>query len=81
MTAIDAVQGLIASCPRGGFAIPEAPADSPVGSRPADVQQSRDGTLRWRVQHMGEDAKYIAAEYFFEGQWVTAVEETFPAAP
>ena len=81
VTAIDAVEGLIASCPRGGAAIPPAPSDSAVGVRPADVKQSRDGTLRWRVEHLGEAKKYIAVEYFFEGRWVTAVEESLPAAP
>lgn len=80
VTAIDAVQGLVATCPRSGETIPPPPAGSPVGARPQEVKQSRDGTLRWRFQHRASDAgeaqKYVVAEYFYNGQWVTAIEES-----
>lgn len=90
VTAIDAVEGLVATCPREGGTIPPPPADSPVGQRPQDVRQSRDGTLRWRFKHRGgggEDGgggqaeKYIVAEYYYNGVWVTAIEESLASAP
>lgn len=80
VTALDLVEGLVATCPRAGETIPPPPADSKVGERPQDVKQSRDGTLRWRFQHRGnpagEDEKYVVAEYFYNGRWVTAIEES-----
>lgn len=80
VTAIDAVEGLVATCPREGEAIPAPPTDSPVAGRPQDVKQSRDGTLRWRFHHRGNEAggseKYVVAEYYYNGQWVTAIEES-----
>lgn len=81
VTAIDAVQGLIATCPRGGETIPAPPADSAVAARPADVRQSRDGTLRWRFEHRGEGEKYVVAEYYYLGEWVTAIEESLAPSP
>lgn len=84
VTALNAVEGLVATCPRAGESVGTPPTDSPVALRPADVKQSRDGTLRWRVEHRGtEDGgteKYVAAEYWFEGEWITAVEERLPNA-
>lgn len=76
VTAIDAVQGLVATCPRAGETIPPPPADSRVSERPQDVKQSRDGTLRWRFQHRSEGEKYVVAEYYYLGEWVTAIEES-----
>ncbi|MEM6267452.1 MAG: hypothetical protein AAF707_07990 [Pseudomonadota bacterium] len=76
VTAIDAVQGLIASCPRAGENVPPPPA-IPIGEDgKTDAQLSRDGTLRWRWEHRDDGIKYVAAEYFYEGEWVTAVEES-----
>lgn len=76
VTAIDAVQGLVASCPRGGVAPPPPPA-IPIGEDDtSDAYLSRDGTLRWRWEHRGSDEKYVTADYFYEGQWVTVIEES-----
>ncbi len=76
VTAIDSVQGLVATCPSGRIPLVPAPADSPVGLGGESVNTSRDGTLRWRWEHRGQNDKFVAAEYFFNGQWVTAIEET-----
>lgn len=81
VTAIDAVKGLIATCPRAGEPIPPPPADSPVAARPQDVRQSPDGTLRWRFEHRGDGAKYVVAEYYYLGAWETALEESLASAP
>lgn len=81
VTAIDAIEGLVATCPRADETIPAPPTDSPVGMRASDVRQSRDGTLRWRYQHLDNGTKFVAAEYFYEGQWLTAIEETLAAPP
>lgn len=75
VTAIDAVLGLVATCPRRGEPVPPPPALSLASDNPGNAQLSRDGTLRWRWEHMGDGVKYFAVEYFYEGEWVTAIEE------
>jgi hypothetical protein len=76
VTALDAVKGMIASCPRGGAAIPPPPA-IPVGEDgKTDARLSRDGTLRWRWEHRADGTRYAAAEYFYEGRWLTAIEQS-----
>ena len=80
VTAMDVVQGLIATCSRGDEAVPPPPA-IPVGEGGASAAQiSRDGTLRWRWEHRTDGVKYVTADYFFEGQWVTAIEEELASA-
>lgn len=79
VTALDSVQGLVASCPRGSAAIPPPPALSLADDRPGDATLARDGTLRWRWSQAEEDRRYVAAEYFYEGRWLTAFEHTLPA--
>lgn len=76
VTAIDAVQGLVASCPRSGAAIPPPPA-IPVGEEgKAGAVLSRDGTLRWRWEHRADGTRFAAADYFAEGRWLTAFEQS-----
>lgn len=75
VTAIDAVQGLIASCPRAGVPVMPPPA-LPIGADGTEgASLSRDGTLRWRWQHKADGTRAIAADYFYEGRWTTAVEQ------
>jgi predicted dehydrogenase len=75
VTAIDAVQGLIATCPRGGETVPPPPA-VPIGEEgAAGAQLSRDGTLRWRWEHRPDGTRHVIAEYYYLGAWVTAIEE------
>jgi hypothetical protein len=76
VTSIDAVQGLVASCPRRDAAIPPPPA-IPVGEEgKADARLSRDGTLRWRWEHRADGTRYAAADYYYEGRWISAFEQT-----
>jgi hypothetical protein len=76
VTSIDAVLGMVASCPRGGAEIPPPPA-IPVGEDgKTDARLSRDGTLRWRWEHRADGTRYAMAEYFTEGRWLTAFEQT-----
>ena len=75
VTAIDAVQGLVATCPRADSPTPPPPADSVVGRNPANATLSRDGTLRWRWESREGGEKFFAAEYYYNGQWITAIEE------
>ena len=76
VTAIDAVQGLIATCPRGEQTVPPPPA-IPIGAEGAgDAQLSRDGTLRWRWEHRADGTKYVIADYYYLGEWQTAIEES-----
>lgn len=81
VTALDLVKGLVATCPRQGETVPPAPA-VPAGSGGASAMQvSGDGTLRWRWEHREGNLKYVTADYYFEGEWVTAIEETLASAP
>jgi hypothetical protein len=76
VTAIDSVLGLVASCPRGGGAIPPPPA-IPVGEEgKADARLSRDGTLRWRWEHRADGTRFAAVDYFTEGRWLPAFEQS-----
>jgi hypothetical protein len=76
VAALDAVKGMIASCPRGGAPLPPPPA-IPVGEDgKTDARLSRDGTLRWRWEHRADGTRYAAAEYFYEGRWLTAIEQS-----
>jgi hypothetical protein len=76
VTAIDAVQGLVASCPRGGAPVPPPPA-IPLGEDgKTDAKLSKDGTLRWRWEHRADGTRYASAEYFYLGRWVTAFEQS-----
>lgn len=76
VTAMDAVLGMVASCPRGGNTIPPPPA-LPVGEDgKTEARLSRDGTLRWRWEHRADGTRYVMAEYFYEGRWLTAIEQS-----
>lgn len=80
VTSMDAVQGLIASCPRGGAEIPPPPA-IPVGEEgKAGASLSRDGTLRYRWEHRDDGTRFAAVEYFFEGRWQPAFDQTLAPA-
>lgn len=76
VSAIDAVLGLVASCPRGGTPVPPPPA-IPVGEEgKADARLSRDGTLRWRWEHRADGTRYAAVDYFYQGRWQQAFEQS-----
>lgn len=77
VTTIDAVQGLVATCPRAGAAAAPPPPALPLGEDgKADARLSRDGTLRWRWEHRADGTRYAAADYFYQGRWTTAIEQT-----
>lgn len=80
VTAIDAVLGLIASCPERGSPIPPPPAISLMNDNPGSAQLSKDGTLRWNWEHKPDGKKYFAVDYFYEGEWVRAIEEGVASA-
>jgi hypothetical protein len=76
VTELDAIQGLVATCPRGGVPTPPPPA-IPLGEDgKTDAKLSRDGTLRWRWEHRDDGTRYTAAEYYYQGRWVTAIEQS-----
>lgn len=76
VTEIDAVQGMVATCPRGGVPTPPPPA-IPIGEDgKSDAKLSRDGTLRWRWTHGADGTRSFVAEYFYQGRWATAIEQS-----
>jgi hypothetical protein len=81
VTALDLVQGLIASCPRPGAPVPPPPA-LPIGEDGKEgATLSKDGTLRWRWTHGADGTRSIAADYFYEGRWTTPVQQSLAPAP
>lgn len=80
VTAMDLVEGLIASCPRPGVPV-LPPPPLPIGADGTEgATLSRDGTLRWRWQHRGDGTRTIAADYFYEGRWTTVIEQSLAPA-
>ena len=81
VTAIDSILGLVATCPPAGQQVPPPPP-MPIGEDgKADAQLSRDGTLRWSWEHRADATRYVKAEYFYEGAWETAIEESLGSTP
>lgn len=81
VTAIDSILGLVATCPRGGADVPPPPP-MPIGEDgSADAQLSSDGTLRWQWEHRTDGTRFVKAEYFYEGAWQTAIEESLASLP
>lgn len=78
VTAIDAVEGLVATCPRAGSGTTPPPPPTPdVGAGgKAGAALSKDRTLRWRWEHRADGTRGVAADYFWQGRWVTAIEQT-----
>lgn len=81
VTAIDAVEGLVATCPRGDEQVPAPPAWPQGSGHPGKAQMSADGTLRWRWEHRPGGEKYVAAQYWYNGAWVNAIEESLASPP
>ena len=81
VTEIDSIQGLVATCPRPGVPVPPPPA-IPVGEDgKTDAKLSRDGTLRWRWEHRADGTRFAAAEYWYQGRWVTGIEQSLVRGP
>ncbi|MEQ8411763.1 MAG: hypothetical protein RIC51_03190 [Erythrobacter sp.] len=80
VTALDAIRGLVASCPPRGLEVPAPPA-IPIGEGPGNARLSGDGTLRWRWEHAADGTKQVAVDYFHQGEWVTAIEENLASSP
>lgn len=80
VTALDAVQGLVASCPRRGEDLPPPPALAITDDLPGGASLSGDGTMRWRWEQRGNGTRFIAAEYFYEGRWLNGFEQPIGAS-
>lgn len=74
VTEIDAIEGLVATCPRPGSPIPPPPAMAIGDNEGATL--SRDGTLRWWWAHGRDGTRHFAAEYFYQGRWLTGIEQS-----
>ncbi|QIQ88235.1 MAG: hypothetical protein G9473_11495 [Erythrobacter sp.] len=80
VTAMDSILGLVASCPPRGLEVPPPPA-VPIGEGDGNARLSSDGTLRWRWEHGADGTKQVAVDYFYQGEWVTAIEESLASSP
>jgi hypothetical protein len=81
VTEIDAIQGLVATCPRGGVPVPPPPAIALGEDGKTEAHLSRDTTLRWRWEHRADGTRYILAEYFYQGRWLTGIEQSLVPTP
>lgn len=81
VTEIDAVSGMVATCPRGGAPIPPPPPLGLGEDGKTDAKLSTDGTLRWRWAHGTDGTRSFVAEYFYQGRWVTAIEQNLVRGP
>ena len=77
VTALNAVEGLVATCTRADETMPPPPSD-PIG---AATRTSRDGTLRWNWEVGPGGVRSINADYFYDGEWVRAIEERLSPPP
>ena len=77
VTALQSVLGLVATCPPRGSTPPAPPEIAADVAGKSATQLSSDGTLRWRWEHRDRGIKYVKAEYFYEGEWTLAFEESF----
>jgi len=76
VTEIDAIQGLVATCPRPGAPVPPPPAIGLGEDGKTEAHLSRDTTLRWRWEHRADGTRYILAEYYYQGRWLTGIEQS-----
>lgn len=81
VTAIDAVAGNFADCPRRGDPLPAPPAFSIAGDFSQGGEVSDDGTLRWRWEHRGPGERRFIVDYFYQGKWQTGLDQEMPAGP
>jgi hypothetical protein len=81
VTEIDAIQGLVATCPRGGAPVPPPPAIALGEDGKTEAHLSRDTTLRWRWEHRADGTRTILAEYFYQGRWLTGIEQSLVPTP
>ncbi|WP_427969129.1 hypothetical protein [Altererythrobacter sp.] len=78
--AMDAVQGLVADCPKRGEAVPAPPAISLSDEIQQGSGISHDGTLQWRWEHDADGSRRVVAEFLQRGKWVVALDQPFPVA-
>jgi hypothetical protein len=76
VTEIDAIQGLVATCPRPGVPVPPPPAIGLGEDGKTEAHLSRDTTLRWRWEHRADGTRYFFAEYYYEGRWLKGIEQS-----
>lgn len=75
--AEELIQGYVADCPPRGqpLTAPTPRPDSP-GMR-SGGGASPDGTLRWRWKHAEDGTRSFIADYFADGRWQTAVNQSY----
>lgn len=79
VTALDAVQGRVADCPRRGEGVPTAPAVPIVDEVQSGGGISPDGTLQWRWEHQANGDRRVVVNFLQGGEWVTGLDRAMPA--
>lgn len=77
VSAINAIEGNVADCPRRGETVPPLPLELlQVGAR-SESQISADGTLRWRWIHTVDGMRGILVEILQDGEWKLGLSQTW----
>ncbi|MBD58810.1 MAG: hypothetical protein CL808_01625 [Citromicrobium sp.] len=79
VTAYDAVQGLVADCPKAGETIP-APVRTVMPRTESKSFLSPDKTLLWEWFHFPDGRKAVRASYWKEGDWQLIVNRRLNAS-
>lgn len=80
VSAYDAVEGLVADCPKRGDTVPPAPAYAAGLDVRSAATLARDGTLRWRWEHEPGKSRRVIADYLTGGNWEVALTQELGGA-
>lgn len=79
VTALDAVQGLVADCPGAGNSLPALSQDLEARRTASAGWTAPDGTLAFHWRH-AEGKRRFFALWLHEGRWQTALDTAWPAS-
>ena len=78
-TAYEAVQGLVADCPKPGETIPLPPIVVVSGAADSKTTRSSDNTLEWQWVHFADGSKAVRASYWKDGEWQRIIDRSLAA--
>lgn len=77
VSAINAIEGHVADCPRRGETVPDPSLSIMAGNARYKVWKSRDGTLQWVWEHREDGTRVFRADFYSEGSWKPALRESW----